>query len=270
MSTIHTFQINMPQLQNRERTIRIYLPPDYATSSKRYPVLYMQDGQNVFDASTSAYGTSWHVHETMNQRFARQEDEGWIVVGIDCGHGLTRYNEYSPWSSSVLREMKSDIEQDAGGEGALYAEFVATTLKSHIDGHYRTRPEREHTLIAGSSMGGMISMYTGLTYSHVYSGIGAFSTAVWFQTEAYYAFLEQQPHYKHMKIYTDIGTEETSNAELAAFPQIYVSGAEGQYARLKKAGYGEDQLAFVIEEGAPHNETAWAQRFPGALAWLLS
>jgi hypothetical protein len=135
----------MPQL-DRYRRIWVYLPPDYEETEDHYPVIYMHDGQNLFDASTSFVG-EWEVDETLNDLF----DEGYkvpIVVGIDNG-GTERINEYTPWVNPGY----------GGGQGNLYLEFIVETLKPHIDQYYRTLPGRDHTAIWGSSLGGLISQY---------------------------------------------------------------------------------------------------------------
>jgi alpha-glucosidase len=126
-------QFWMPEL-NRSRRIWLYLPPDYATSTKHYPVIYMKDGQNLFDAVTSFSG-EWQVDETLNTLFANG-DYGAIVVGIDNG-GAERLNEYSPWNNP----------QYGGGQGALYMDFVAETLKPFIDANYRTLPQGATTAL---------------------------------------------------------------------------------------------------------------------------
>ncbi|MFN2396927.1 MAG: alpha/beta hydrolase-fold protein, partial [Bacteroidales bacterium] len=136
----------MPQL-DRNRRIWIYLPPDYDQTQKNYPVIYMHDGQNLFDVETSFMG-EWEVDETLNDLAARGYNVP-IVVGIDNG-GNHRANEYLPYFFSNL---------NAGGEGDEYMEFIVETLKPFIDNEYRTLPDRENTGIIGSSLGGVISLY---------------------------------------------------------------------------------------------------------------
>lgn len=153
----------MPQL-DRNRKIWIYLPPDYQTSTKTYPVLYMQDGQNLFDNTTSFSG-EWQVDETLNKLF-NEGDYGAIVVGIDNG-GDSRINEYTPWNNP----------QYGGGEGDKYMQFVAETLKPFVDANYRTKPSAEYNALIGSSLGSLISTYGGIIYSGIFSKIGSFSPA---------------------------------------------------------------------------------------------
>lgn len=156
----------LPQL-NTTRKIWLYLPPDYATSTKNYPVLYMQDAQNLFDNNTSFSG-EWQVDETLNSLFAAG-DYGAIVVGIDNG-GSERLNEYSPW-------VNTDY---GGGKGEDYMDFMANTLKPYIDANYRTRPEPSMNALIGSSMGAIISTFGACEYPEAFQKVGSFSPAYWF------------------------------------------------------------------------------------------
>ena len=155
----------MPQLK-RTRRIWLYLPPDYATSKKKYPVLYMHDGQNLFEAKTS-YSGEWGVDEYLDSIFKKGEKEV-IVVGIDNGN-FKRMQEYNPW----------EFQSFGKGEGDQYVDFLVNTLKPYIDKHYRTLKDKPNTFIAGSSMGGLISLYAVLKYPQVYGGAGIFSPAFW-------------------------------------------------------------------------------------------
>lgn len=150
----------LPQLQ-RWRRIWLYLPADYFGSGKAYPVLYMHDGQNLFDHET-AFGAEWEVDETLNRL-----NGPCIVVGIDNG-GLRRIPEYT-------------VHDTAHGiaEGRSYMRFVVDTLKPYIDRTYRTLPGRESTFTAGSSLGGLIAFYLCMHFPHVFGGGGTFSPAFW-------------------------------------------------------------------------------------------
>jgi len=154
----------IPQLQ-RPRRIWIYLPPNYASSADRYRVIYLQDGQNVFDQASAAYG-EWGVDEAMD---SLGEQAGYcILVAVDNG-GERRINEYAPY----------DMERFGRGEGKEYVDFLAHTLKPFIDAGYRTLPQPENTYVAGSSMGGLISLYAMLRHPSVFGGAGIFSPAFW-------------------------------------------------------------------------------------------
>lgn len=238
----------IPQL-DRYRRVWLYLPPDYDTTDKHYPVCYMQDGQNVFDQATSFAG-EWQVDETLNQLFA-QGDPGCIVVAVDNG-GTLRLSEYSPWYND---------EYQAGGEGDAMADFLALTLKPWIDAHYRTLPDRDHTAIMGSSLGGLISVYAFLKHQDVFGRVGSFSPAYWFNPEIYdYAL--QQGRQGAARIYTIAGGEE--------HPSI-TQGATTMHQRLQQAGFVEGtELYFDIVPGGQHNEAFWAQEFADAYLWLFA
>ena len=154
---LHVFKMDAPQLETK-KMIRIWLPKDYeANLEKRYPVIYMHDGQNLFEKATSGYGEIWDAHTAIENLIENKGFEGAIVVGIDNAGGTERLNEYSPWISDRVEELKAISDPDGspyGGKGQLYAAFIVDTLKPMIDMHYRTKPQRAHTAIMGSSMGG--------------------------------------------------------------------------------------------------------------------
>jgi len=150
----------IPQL-NRVRRIWIYIPEGYDDSDKRYPVIYMHDGQNLFDEST-AIGQEWQIDETLNSMLAET-----IIVGID--NSEHRMNEYN----------FNHHEEYGPGEGKQYMEFIVHTLKPFIDENLRTMPQREYTQLAGSSMGGLISFYGSIYYAETFGGAGIFSPALW-------------------------------------------------------------------------------------------
>jgi metallo-beta-lactamase class B len=151
----------IPQLDRRRR-IWIYLPKDYQASKTKYPVLYMHDGQNLFDDATSFAG-EWGIDDALDS--AKKQC---IVVGIDNG-GVKRMNEYNAY----------DHEKFGKGEGDLYVDFIAKTLKPYIDKHYRTKKDAANTIIAGSSMGGLISIYAVVKYPKTFGKAGVFSPAFW-------------------------------------------------------------------------------------------
>ena len=153
----------IPQL-NRTRTLRIFLPARYHQAEHAYPVLYMHDGQNVFEKSTATYGMCWDAQTTLDEMQRLGKLSGLIVVAIDSSHeldGMERYNEYSPWrANQEIKELGvGDELLKFGGEGDEYMAFICHTLKPYIDQTYRTKPNREFTYLAGSSMGGLISLY---------------------------------------------------------------------------------------------------------------
>ena len=151
MYTLHSHQFFIPQLQ-RDRTIKVLMPKDYETNSRRYPVIYMHDGQNLFDPAT-AFASDWKIPNTLKKQPLKRQA---ILVGIYNGE-MNRMNEYAPYKKGKN-----------GGEGEPYTRFIMDTLKPFIDKEYRTFPQRETTGIAGSSMGGLISLYAGLKYGNIF------------------------------------------------------------------------------------------------------
>jgi metallo-beta-lactamase class B len=241
----------IPQL-GRTRRVWVYLPPDYASSGKRYPVLYMHDGQNVFDDSTSGFG-EWGVDETMDSLFAAG-DPGAIVVAVDHG-GQKRLDEYSPWRNPRY----------GGGEGDAYVDFLAQTLKPYIDQHYRTRADRLNTAVAGSSMGGLISLYAILRYPSVFGRAGVFSPALWFSEQNYaYARAARRP-LPGTRIYFVTGAREGDT------PEVYVNDQRRMIDTLAAAGYRVGvQVDSAIRADGTHSEWFWRREFPRAYRWLFA
>ena len=236
----------MPQL-NKNRRIWIYLPSDYDTSSKHYPVLYMHDGQNLFDARTSFSG-EWQVDETL-RRLEQAGDYGVIVVGIDNG-GASRLDEYSPWVNVTY----------GGGDGDKYIRFITETLKPHIDSSYRTMPGRETTGIAGSSMGGLISYYAGMAYQDKFGKIGVFSPSFWFSNEIY-AFTNNAGKQEDNRFYFLAGAMEGGSM---------VMNMQSIYNRLGNLGFPSSDLFYLVKADGQHSEWFWAREFGDAYEWLFS
>jgi predicted alpha/beta superfamily hydrolase len=240
----------MPQL-GRPRRVWIYLPPGYATSARRYPVVYMHDGQNVFDAATSGFG-EWGVDETLDSLRAAG-DPGAIVVAVDHG-GTRRLDEYSPWRNARY----------GGGEGDRYVDFLALTLKPWIDAHYRTRPDRLHTAVAGSSMGGLISLYALLKYPRVFGRAGVFSPALWFAPEVFAYARHARPPLPGTRIFFVTGAREGDN------PTVYMNDQRRMIATLDSAGFRTGvQVDSIIRADGQHAEWFWRREFPAGYRWLL-
>lgn len=237
----------IPQL-NRTRRIWLYLPPDYQTSTKNYPVLYMHDGQNLFDENTSFTG-EWEIDESLNELFA-QGDYGCIVVGIDNG-GADRLDEYSPWFNDEYSE---------GGQGAAYVEFIVNTLKPHIDANFRTLPGRNTTGIMGSSMGGLISMYAFSERQDVFSKAGIFSPAFWFGGNEPAAHVAANPREGAARVYFLAGGQEPASV---AQNMLTVENA------MTTAGFSAGEKYHLVEPDGQHSEWFWAREFPDAYIWLF-
>lgn len=235
----------MPQF-NRTRRIWLLLPLDYATSGKSYPVLYMHDGQNLFDVATSFAG-EWEVDESLNEFFNSGKDVP-IVVGGDNG-GADRIAEYTPWSNPNY----------GGGDGDLYAKFIVETLKPYIDANYRTKPERENTGVMGSSLGGLISFYIAVKYQEVFSKAGIFSPSFWY-SDSCYTFVSATGKHFPMQFYIMGGNNESGGL---------VQEMENMIDTLFAAGFGEEEIKLKVVPGGQHNEYLWRTQFPDAYEWLF-
>jgi predicted alpha/beta superfamily hydrolase len=242
----------LPQLGGRRRRIWLYLPPDYATSHRRYPVLYLQDGQNIFDEAT-AYAGEWAVDKTLNELAASGQDPtGCVVVAIDNG-GERRLDEYSPWVNERLKK---------GGEGSRYVDFLVQTLKPYIDKHYLTKPDPAHTGIAGSSMGGLIALYAGVKYPMVFGRVGVFSPAFWFAKDSVLSFVRHwRPAPLASRFYFVAGPAEG--------PTMVPQMAEVRDALLAR-GVKPARMSFSAPLDGQHAEWFWRREFGPAYRWLMS
>lgn len=250
-----------PQLKNR-RDIFVHLPPSYEEEDgqRRYPVLYMHDGQNLFDESQSFAG-EWRVDETMLELSSLQIEA--IIVGVP-NMKSDRLAEYSPF----------DDPRHGPGRGEKYLSFLADTVKPLVDRDFRTLPQRAYTGIIGSSMGGLISLYGFFHRPEIFGLAGVMSPSFWYANRAIYSYVEQAP-FNPGKIYMDVGTREYGGSvtEKAARRQSrrHYAAVRRMKRVLVRKGYRLRQQLLVVEErGAGHNEPSWARRLPYALHFLLS
>jgi predicted alpha/beta superfamily hydrolase len=241
-----TNEFDIPQLQ-RKRRISILLPYNYEKTDKKYPVIYLQDGQNLFD-DYAPYGT-WAV----DKRLAVLQERGHgdvIVVAIDHG-GSERIAEYTPYTGTKF----------GSAEGRMYARFMVETLKPYIDKNYRTRPEREHTGVGGSSMGGLISIYAAFMYPNTYSKMMIFSPSFWLTQKVYFdAIRFSSP--SQSKIYVYAGGKESDTM---------IPNVERFKEAVSKRGLDAEKIDFKlsIDPKGRHNEEQWGREFPKALEWLF-
>ncbi len=250
-SSSHAFLLseNFPMNDvTKTRRIWVYLPAEYYTqATKKFPVLYMQDGQNLFSTSTAANG-EWEVDETLNE-LEKKGNFGVIVIGIENG-GNERLNEYSPWKNPEY----------GGGKGKDYLDFVAYKLKPAIDLLYRTKPEREQTAIMGSSMGALITLYAAMKYESVFSKFGVFSPSLWF-SDSIYRMPKQCSHYYFSNIYLMSGILESSTQ------------AKETYAMrdsLLLNGFEKEEIRCEIKNDGTHSEWFWKREFAACVNWLFS
>lgn len=234
-----------PQLGNA-RDLLVYLPPSYASSpDKRYPVLYMHDGQNIFNAATSFSREEWGADEAA-EALAKKGLEA-IIVGIP-NMGAERLAEYGAFSHPETKWV---------GRGEAYADFLVNTVKPLIDSRYRTLPDRVHTGILGSSAGGNISLYSALRYPQVFGFAGVMSPGLWLIKPYIMQWVRENPD-PALRVWIDMGSEEGAGM---------VFDAQWMANLLQSQG---NEVKWLLEQGGKHFEADWKRRFPAALEWFLT
>ncbi|MEC3906769.1 alpha/beta hydrolase-fold protein [Tamlana sp. 2201CG12-4] len=243
---VYATDFAIPQL-GRTRKISVYLPPDYEASSKTYPVLYIQDGQNVFDAKTS-YSGEWEVDETLDELY-EESGFGLIVVAIDHG-AEKRIHEYSAW----------DSEKHGKGEAKLYLDFIVNTLKPEIDKNFRTKTNPESTAVMGSSMGGLFAHYAAFERPDVFGLSGVFSPSFWY-SKAIFTFTENRlSNANGLRVYFLAGEKEGSDM---------VQNVETMITLLANNGFSKAQFKKRLVPGGTHSEVFWKNEFKTSIKWLF-
>ena len=248
----------IPQL-DRHRKVWIYLPEDYATSDKRYPVLYMHDGQHLFDEATSQGRIGpieWGVDETIDAA-----TEKCIVVAV---------NHQADYADRVPEFLFRPNDDYPAVEGPQYLAFIAETLKPYIDTHYRTLPDKAHTGLAGSSLGGLITLYGGLAYPDVFGAVGVFSPSIWMDANNVtheLTSLENTASIRQQRYYFYAGTSENRLKPDGTFVDMNAD-AQQAMALLKKVAGPETELA--IREHGRHGALDWRKAFPAFFQWFMT
>jgi predicted alpha/beta superfamily hydrolase len=239
-----SFEMWSPQLRNR-RGVDVYLPHSYNEGRGRYPVVYLQDGQNLSDPAIAFAGQTWHIDEGLPWLAERGIEP--IVVGLhNTGERLA---EYSPFPDA----------RHGGGDGDRYARFLIDTVKPRIDGEFRTRRDRDSTIVGGSSMGGLISLYLFFRRPSPFGGAAVMSPSIWFAGREILSFV-QRARTTRGRIYLDVGTAEGAGT---------LRNVRTLRRLLRKKGYQRDTLGYLEAEGHQHREPDWAWRLPQALEFLL-
>lgn len=233
-----------------QRDLIVYTPPAYQEQSpRRFPVLYLHDGQNLFDGATSFIpGQDWHVGQTADQYISAGLVEPLIIVGMY--NTKARVREYTP----------THVPKLGGGRADRYAKFLLEEVKPFVEREYRTLPDARHTGIGGSSLGGLVSLYLGLKHSGVFGKIAALSPSVWWNQLVIHRFAQAMRVEPRPRIWLDIGTREA--------PRIVQDVEMFRDILLQKGWRLEQDLHYERIEGAEHNEAAWARRVGPFLQFL--
>ncbi|MFZ0799579.1 MAG: alpha/beta hydrolase-fold protein [Terriglobales bacterium] len=245
------------QIFENTRLVRVWVPPDYdGWGATRYPVLYLNDGQNLFDPATAFAGVHWQVGETATRLITEQRIPPLVIVGID--NTKTRACEYIPYRSRDPRVLKP--------KGKCYPDFLQREVMPLIEEHYSVLKGPENTGLGGSSLGGLITLYTQLAAPGVFGRLLIESPSLYVAKRK---VLEDCRRVRDWpaRIYLATGTHETGSAEKDA----KIVGDVGELESiLREAGLDEQRLKVRIDDGATHNESAWATRFPEALEFFYS
>lgn len=246
---IKKWKVKIPELSGEmKRWAYIYLPDDWQTSGKRYPVLYMFDGHNVFFDEDATFGKSWGMGEYMHK-----SGKQLIIVAVECNHGLNkRLEEYSPIDFTF-----PDIQ--VNGRGKVYMDWMVSTLKPYIDENYPTLTEREHTSIAGSSMGGLMSLYGVCEYNHVFQKAACISPSFWVSKDRVVDLVAQSDLATDSRIYIDYGSLELPNHSTSS--EALVSVARMLLTRRVN-------VTLKIIPGGIHNESSWEKQIPEFMDYL--
>ena len=257
MSHIHIYWDTHAPGEYKAHPLRVYTPDAYDREpERRFGVLYMHDGQNVFAHPASARYETWCANHVMDRLAGEGRIEPWIIVGID--HSDDRFGEYSPWDEPSLGIV---------GRGRGYAEHVVRHVKPFIDSIYRTRPEPSWTGLCGASLGGLVSLYMGYEYPQVFGRIAAVSPSVMWSGGT--LFRHWRAHTRHWsRISLEVGDQEF--VQWMHMPLDYAGATRGFAEHLSRLGYGPHELRLWLEPGANHHEIDWARRLPETFAWLLA
>jgi predicted alpha/beta superfamily hydrolase len=233
-----------------QRDLIVYLPPGYNDQPARlFPVLYLHDGQNLFDGVTSFIpGMDWHVGQTADQSICVGAIEPLVIVGMY--NTKARIREYTP----------THVPKLGGGRADRYAKFLIEEVQPFIEREYRTLSGAENTGIGGSSLGGLVSLYLGLKLPHIFGKIAALSPSVWWNQRIMHRFAAEFRVQPHPRIWLDIGTREG--------PRIVQDVEQFRDVLLRNGWQLERDLHYERVEGAEHNEGAWAQRVGPFLRFL--
>jgi len=249
LEKIHEFE---SQILGNKRDITIYVPPSYHDRPEaRYPVLYMQDGQNLFEPQRSFIpGQHWRLTEAADAAIADRAARAMIIVGIDNA-GADRINEYTP---------THDESKNGGGKADDYGRMLIEELKPIIDAAYRTQTDKANTAIGGSSLGGLVSLYLGLSRPEVFGSVASMSPSVWWDSRMILGMLDRFNSSERPRVWLDIGGREGAEA---------LTDARTLRERMKAMGWNEGSFRYFEDRRADHSEGAWAKRVRSVLEFLF-
>jgi predicted alpha/beta superfamily hydrolase len=240
------------EVLGNDRGITIYLPPGYRDRDDvRYPVLYMHDGQNLFEPQRAFIpGQNWRLAEAADEKIGARTARPMIIVGID--NTDSRVDEYTP---------THDVARKAGGKADDYARMIIEELKPVIDAQYRTLPDRQNTALGGSSLGGLATLHLGLTHPAVFGNLAVMSPSVWWDRREILDEVDRFAAPQRPRIWLDMGGREGVEG---------LTDARMLRDRLRRKGWqDDDDFHYFEDRRADHSERAWAKRVPAVLEFLF-
>jgi predicted alpha/beta superfamily hydrolase len=253
---IHPFR---SRVFRNSRFLRVWLPPGYddpANADRHYPVLYLNDGQNLFESSTSFTGVEWQVDETADRLIREGAIVPMIAVGIDNA-GKERFREYMPHRS--VQPMMLRVQ------GSKYPNFLTKEVMPFVARSYRVATGPENTGLGGSSLGALIALYTAMVRPGLIGRLLLESPALWASNRQLIRESRETANWPE-RIFLATGTSEAGRADR---DQSMVDDVRELAGIIRRSGVNEQRLRLVIAEGAAHHESAWAQRLPEALKFLF-
>ena len=239
------------------RDVVVWLPPGYGMiRGRRHPVVYFQDGQNIFDPLTAFLGNAWHAGDRAVDLIRAHRIVAPVMVGI-YNTGFNRMNEYAPTPAEFTGWDGEKCK--SAGDAKRYAKFIVQELKPFIDAHYLTRPGPRDTAMVGSSMGGLVSLYLALWHPRVFGHIAALSPSIWWDNRVAFQDFAKLRKKPDVRLWIDMGTAEPGWEAIRLFRDTLVG---------KGWQEGAD-LAYREVAGAEHSEHAWAARIGDVLEWML-
>jgi len=253
---LHEFR---SRIFHNTRFVRVWLPPGYddpASSGRRYPVLYLNDGQNLFESASSFNGVEWQVDETADRLIREQVIRPLIIVGIDNA-GKNRMREYMPHRSLYPMLLR--------GQGSRYPDFLTKEVMPFVSRNYRVATEAENMALGGSSLGALIALYTAAARPGIVGGLLLESPSLWASNRQIIRASRDIKRWPQ-RIFLATGTAEAGREDRDRSMVDDVRELAGIFGRV---GVDESRLRLVIDEGATHHESCWARRFPEALKFLF-
>ena len=242
---VKKWDVTIPSLSgNKPRKVYLWLPESYdKNEDRRYPVMYMFDGHNVFYDTDATYGKSWGM-----AKYMEESKKDLIIVGVECNHeGNRRLVEYSP-----LTYQNSEHGRNKG-KGGVYMNWLVNTLKPYVDANYRTLPDRKHTIIAGSSMGGLMALYGATAFNHIFQRAACLSPSLWVSPGKVLEMVARAHIRRDTTIYMDYGELEIFN---------HASSQEAMISTAHLLLTKRVNLAFRVVPGGDHSEASWEKQIP--------